>query len=297
MAVNVKTPNGPTYIDIDGFRVTKSYPVDLFREALKYQPEPDDKFVASFPKTGTTWMQQIGYVIFNKGVPPRSAQDFHDSGPFLELVGAAVKQRIKGGLIKTHLPYSMAPKHPLAKYLYVCRNPKDTCVSFFYHTRRFSEYGFNDGKFEDFFEVFLRGDTDNGDYFDHVLSWYEHRNDPNVMFVHYEDVRTDPKHWILKIAEFFDEHYHRLLLKDETMMQRVLEYSGMHFMKVTAVEVFEKLYPDESARSTSDFIRKGIIGDWKHHLSSEMNTRLEKKIYQKLVETDLIDVWRKYGVV
>ncbi|KAM7282804.1 amine sulfotransferase-like [Ixodes scapularis] len=298
MAVEVKVPNCPTYVYMDGVRVTNGYELDLFRGALKYQPEPDDKFVVSFPKTGTTWMQQIAYLLFHKGVPPTSAQDFHDNGPFLDIHGVeTVKRRVKSGLIKTHLPYGIAPKSPLAKYLYICRNPKDTCISLFYHTCRFSEYEFQDGKLEDFFEVFLRGETDYGDYFDHVLSWYEHRDDPNVMFIHYEDVKTNPELWILKIAEFLDEKCHRLLINDRTILEHVLEYSGIHFMKGSAESIFENLYPEEVGRCSTDFIRKGIIGDWKHHLTTEMNARLEKKIYQKMQETDIITVWINHGLM
>ncbi|CAN7981555.1 unnamed protein product, partial [Ixodes pacificus] len=196
-----------------------------------------------------------------------------------------------------HLPYNLVPKSPQAKYLYVCRNPKDTCVSFFYHTSRFLCYDFEGGTFEDFFEVFMNGETDDGDYFNHVLSWYEHRNDPNVLFIHYEDMKAEPKKCVLNIAEFMSKDHYQLLLQNDRMLDDIIEYSGIHFMKETAKDVFENLFENASRKSAVPFIRKGIVGDWKEYFSEEMNARMKKKILKKLSRTCLIDVWRRHGIM
>ncbi|KAM7306720.1 sulfotransferase 1C4 [Ixodes scapularis] len=298
MALKVKIPNGPTYMDMEGFRLTSSFSLELFQSALKYQPEDNDVFVVSFPKAGTTWLQQIGYLLFHEGSPPSSPEDFHSNGPFLELSGAnAAKGRMRGGFIKSHFPYNLMPQNSSAKYIYICRNPKDTCVSLFYQTRRFPSYEFEDGKFEDFFEVFLSGSTDFGDYFDHVLSWYERRHEPNVLLVHYEDAKSNLKDVVLKIAKFLGEEHYRLLLQDQNMLERVLVYSGIDYMKEDAANVFENLYPTQATRPYTRFIRKGQIGDWRKHFVDKMNARIEDKIYRKLSNTDLIREWKKHSVM
>lgn len=68
-------------------------------------------------------------------------------------------------------------------------------------------YKFQNGNFDDYFELFMDGKVDFGDYFDNLLSWYEHRNDSNVLFITYEQMKKDPKTYILKIAEFMGEKY------------------------------------------------------------------------------------------
>lgn len=315
MAVEVRIPNGPLYIDMDGFRLSRNFTLEMYRSGLKYQPRPDDMFVVTFPKCGTTWTQHIGYLIFHKGVPPPSALDFLKSSPFLEMLGAdAIKAMKRPGLIKTHLPYDTMPQHAQAKYLYVCRNPKDACVSFFHHTRAFAGYEFSDGRFEDFFEVFMEGKNEYEDYFEHVLSWYSHRNDPNVLFIHYEDMKNDPKKAVLEIAEFLDKDHHKLLVENEEMLKNVIEHSDIKSMKVAAVENFEKFFANpleednvpaglrafhEAAKRqpNAGFIRKGIVGDWKQHFNADMNKRMEEKILAKLSQTDLIDIWKKYGIM
>lgn len=42
--------------------------------------------------------------------------------------------------------------------------------------RNMTGHGF-DGTFDEFFELFISGNTDYGDYFDHLLGWYAHRWD------------------------------------------------------------------------------------------------------------------------
>lgn len=68
-------------------------------------------------------------------------------------------------------------------------------------------YRFKNGKFDDFFELFMEGEVDFGDYFDCLMSWYEHRNDQNVLFLTYEQLKKDTKEYVLKIAKFMGDKY------------------------------------------------------------------------------------------
>lgn len=316
MAVEAKIPNGPLYVDMDGFRLSKCFDYDLFRSSLRYKPREDDMFVVTFPKCGTTWTQHIAHLIFHKGVPPKSTVDFLTSSPFLEMFGSeALELMERPGLIKSHLPYHMMPYHPSAKYIYVCRNPKDVCVSFFYHTRGFAAYDFVNGTLEDFFEVFLEGKNEHGDYFDNVLSWYEHRNDPNVLFIHYEDMKVEPTKYVLEIAKFLDENEHSTLLDRPDILRGIVAQSDIKAMRIYSEANFNdfiknplqgeyvpagwKLLHDDDVTcpSSATFTRKGIVGDWSTHFSPQMNARLEEKIILKLSHTEIVDVWRKHKVM
>ncbi|GBM55507.1 Sulfotransferase family cytosolic 1B member 1, partial [Araneus ventricosus] len=151
---------------------------------------------------------------------------------FLELTGAEVVEKMKRpGTIKFHLPFHMTPWSPEAKYIFVARNPKDCCVSFYHHTKNASAYGFADGEFGDFLELFINGETDFGDYFDTTLSWWERRNDPNVLFITYEELKQDTEKNVLKIASFIGSEYKEKLEKDEKMLQDVIRHSSFDFMK------------------------------------------------------------------
>ena len=40
-----------------------------------------------------------------------------------------------------------------------------------------------------FFECFVAGEVDFGDYFDNLTSWYVHKDDQNILFLTYESIK------------------------------------------------------------------------------------------------------------
>ena len=68
-------------------------------------------------------------------------------------------------VIKTHLPFEFLPAKLLdtCKVIFVGRNPKDTCVSYYHHHFNFDEYQMQ-GEFSDFARIFLEGITEYGSY-------------------------------------------------------------------------------------------------------------------------------------
>ncbi|CAL1261053.1 unnamed protein product [Larinioides sclopetarius] len=200
------------------------------------------------------------------------------------------------------------------------RTIKDCCVSFYHHTKNASAYGFTDGEFDDFFELFINEQTDFGDYFETTLSWWEHRNDPNVLFITYEELKEDTAKNVLKIASFIGSEYKEKLEKDDKMLQDVILHSSFNFLKehlnrhIAEIRRMPKEMirdnpdiPDgfkavllseerqkEKNDSRSTFIRKGIVGDWQNYFSPAQSAKLEKKFKEKFAGTGLLDLWKNY---
>ncbi|UYV81140.1 hypothetical protein LAZ67_20000142 [Cordylochernes scorpioides] len=309
-------PKFPKYQDVDGYRVIAAFSPEAVRSAMAYQPREDDIIVATFPKCGTTWTQNIVFLILNKGKAFDNIDDFLVKTPFLELCGAdAVENMPRPGAIKIHFPFNKAPFSSSAKYIYVARNPKDTCVSFYHHTLNISPYEF-DGSFDDFFEIFFNSQNDYGDYFDHVLSWYEHRNDPNVLFLTYEELKFNAKDSVLKIAKFLGEEYEKMLIENPDIMDNVLKHSSVEEMRKTVeIDPSEPPPPPELLPSglrhmnqyiedrelapltSLDLVRKGIVGDWKNNFNEEQAKRLDDKTREKFAGTDILKFWQKLGIL
>ncbi|GFT92081.1 sulfotransferase 1C2 [Nephila pilipes] len=310
----------PLYQDVDGFRIPSFFPVETFKSALTYKPRLDDLFIVTYPKCGTTWVQNIIACIFKDGKPFQSALEIYRDTAFLEMAGAAGAETMKRpGSLKTHLPFHLAPWSSSAKYIFIARNPKDCCVSFYHHTENTPAYRFKDGTFDDFFELFINGEVDYGDYFDTLISWYEHRHDPNVLFITYEQLQKDVRTYVLKIAEFIGSQYKEKLERDEKIFDDVIHYSSFSFMKVHLNKLYIELgaMPKELIINNPhipagikrtllsggyeftkknlkevNIIRKGIIGDWKNYFSPTQNARLEKKFRERTIGTDLGDLWK-----
>jgi hypothetical protein len=138
------------------------------------------------------------------------------------------KQFANYGVIKTHLPFELMPYNKFAKYLCVIRNPKDTCVSFFYHIEVDSRFEFN-GDFHEFFDYWIKGEIAYGDYFQHILSFWSHRFDDNFTFLVYEHMKNNPKKDVLKIAEFLGQEFViKLKENNEFLLNKVIENSTIN---------------------------------------------------------------------
>ncbi|RWS28637.1 sulfotransferase-like protein [Leptotrombidium deliense] len=264
---------------VNGFNFAPQFEEKNILSALSYKVRDDDIFIATYPKCGTTWTQQILVLIFDDGEPLVN-QHLYSRIPFIEAMGAQTAETIQrpGGALKTHLPFEMVPYNPKAKYLFILRNPKDACVSFYYHTKLFKEYKF-DGDFHDYLLCWLRGEVECGKYDKHTLSWWQHRNDDNVLVLLYEDMKSNIRDSILKIAKFIGEEYETKIRNNPEILEKIVKHSDINFMRETTNKVYEqRSRAHNSVAEDSDykFIRKGIVGDWKRHFTPEDNILFER---------------------
>lgn len=314
----MKIKSTPKYIEVDGYRYCQCFVPDIIREAIKYKPTSNDVFVATYPKCGTTWMLQTVMLVLNKGEVPNTIEEYFALCPFLEMLGPEeIANMPKGGCIKIHFPFNLTPYSPDAKYVYVARNPKDCLISFYHHTKLFPAYYFKDGTFEEFFDLFIEGKTDFNDYFDNLLSWYEHRNDSNVFFVTFEEMKKNPASTIRKLAEFLGGEYS---LKDnEELLDQIVHRSSFDYMKTTVNNLFIEMIDrcEEYAENpkapkgfqawckanaqamkdgqdyNGDFVRNGGIGNWKLDLTPEQEEKLNQRIKEKTEGSDVMDLWKE----
>uniref|UniRef100_V5IEL2 Putative sulfotransferase n=1 Tax=Ixodes ricinus TaxID=34613 RepID=V5IEL2_IXORI len=292
------------YKNVDGYCVPQSFNDECVRSALNYEPQPGDLFIVSYPKCGTTWTQHIVYNILNDRPPPNIVADFRRKMPFLELKGAqSVRDMSRPGAIKTHMPFrsTLFSKH--ARYIYVCRNPYDCCVSFFYHAKNKPDHQFADGTFSEFFEMFVEGALAYGDYFDHLLPWYERRDDPNVLLLTYEGLKKDTAAWVLKIADFLGENHGTRLRADPVALNEVLARTSLETMRQMfsdgeKTSLKERLSHEErapqrvkDAGEVTTLLRKGIVGDWRSHFSAEQVKRLKERIALETRGTNVMSLW------
>ena len=246
------------------------FPAAGFESGQRYRAAPGDVFVASYPKCGTTWTQYIVYLLANDGRPLAPAQRLDSVFPHLEEVGEeAVHALPAPRLIKTHLPYERTPWSAQAKYVYVVRNPFDCVVSFYHHTRGFPRhYDFAEGSWDTFFECFISGEVDFGDYFEHLTSWWPRRAAPNVLLLTYERMVAAPAAATRAIADFLGSE----LARDARRLDAVVRDSGFDEMRR-----HQDRWSSARPAGMPAFVRKGVVGDWRGQLSVEQARRLAEK--------------------
>ncbi|GFY73932.1 sulfotransferase 1E1 [Trichonephila inaurata madagascariensis] len=242
-----------------------------------------DILVVSFPKTGTTWLQEIIYSILN-GVDETLSQSLEDRFPYLEFMYPGLKsiQKMEGQrLIKTHLPYSLLPEDihkKNVKILYIMRNPKDVVVSYYHFVRMMTVSDYS-GNFENFFQEFLSDKVPYGPLWKHYQEMWDHLNEANILILFYEDLHKDIQGAIKKIATFLDRD-----VSDEEI-NNIVEHCSFHNMAQNP-NVNYQHWDDLGIRKIHEakFMRKGEIGDWKNYFTSEMCQSMDLWIEDNLKE-------------
>lgn len=226
----------------------------------------------------------------------------YDIAPYLERAGTKSADLLPSPrTLNVHTTYELTAQHPKARYIYVARDPRDTCVSY-YHFIKDGVGGadWTNGTFDEFFEEFVRGEVPYGDYFDHVKGFWDRRKDDNMLFLTYEEMQADPRGVILTVARFISDEendYHKKLSQDDDLLNRILHNTSFSYMK-KSIPVVIKRASDNSCGDSAldegvlvDFFRKGIIGDWVNYFSSPQLKRLKERMEERIGGTGIEGLW------
>lgn len=258
----------------------------------------DDIVISTYAKSGTTWTQQIvGQLIFNgaEGVPVNEMSPWLDlrvppAEVKLELLEAQTHRRF----VKTHLPVDALVYSPKAKYIYIGRDGRDVLWSLYNHHANANDafyealnetpglvgekLGRVTADVRAYFNEWLEKDGyPFWSFWENVSSWWAIRHLPNVLFVHFENLKRDMPREIRRMAAFLD------IAVDERQWPAILEHCSFDYMKShadTSAPLGGALW--EGGAST--FINKGTNGRWRDTLSAAECAAYETLAREKLGE-------------
>ena len=107
------------------FTILTTISQECFDSAVNFKPDSGDTFIVTYPKSGTTWLMNIIYLMQNNGMPVSKGECIDDIIPFLEFDGAEKAYNIpRPRVIKTHMYKAMVPFRDDVKYVLVgeCKN-------------------------------------------------------------------------------------------------------------------------------------------------------------------------------
>ncbi|XP_034083349.1 sulfotransferase 2B1-like [Gymnodraco acuticeps] len=262
-------------------------------ESLKYFEDfvfrPDDIIIATYPKSGTTWTQEIVPLIMSGG-DPASVETLPnwERVPWLEEIQACtfnLEQRASPRMLTTHSPYNMMPPsffEVKPKVIYVTRNPKDVFVSsFFYH--RTASFLVNPGPQTDFLHKFLDGKVMFGSWFDHVKSWLNAED--NIMHISYEEMILDLKDSVGRIAQFLQKSL------DYEAIEKIADRCLFKNMKKNNMSNYSAVPREFMDQTKSEFLRKGIAGDWENQLTVAEAEYFDSVYKDKMKDVKCTFVW------
>ena len=98
--------------------------------------------------------------------------------------------------------------------------------------------------------------------FDHVASFWAHRDEPNVLFVHYDDMKADLEGEMRRVAAFL-EHRRRRGSAGRTLVERCTFAS----MKARSDEIAD--FDAHFVGGADTFLYKGTNGRWRDVLTAD----------------------------
>ena len=271
---------------VEGVKYPFGFTSDVVNYPAQFDVGEEDIIICTYPKCGTTWMQQIVLLLLANG--DKEKVDYPiDLAPWREMTVAkggteafdAIKPSFGQNRIvwKTHAPLVKLPwktRHAGSKMIVVGRNPFDAAISYFHHTLNIPMYNYT-GDFDHFLnEIFLTGQADS-DFWE----WHgQHYNEiekqkaagvDNNLWITYEEMKADPCASVRKVAEFLG------ITVDDELLEKVVGSSAFdqmkeQFAKVAAAKIAEGKF------ALKDHIRQGQSGAWKKTLTAEQLDILTK---------------------
>ena len=252
-------------------------PPDAIVAAIQsWRPRPSDIVISPYGKCGTTWLQQTFHTLRTRG-----DMDFDDISrvvPWIEtarILGLDLEapQRAEPRGFKSHLSYDRLPKG--ARYVVSLRDPRDALVSMY----RFMEGWFLEPgavSIGDFYRNWLKGGDGGSGYWQHLLSWWEQRDNPDVLLLSYEGMTADPAAGIRALAGFCG------IALDDALLALTLERTSLPFMlrhKDRFDDFMMRKISEERCGlppgSDSAKVRKGGVGGHRAELPEEIGKAMD----------------------
>ncbi|XP_030066064.1 sulfotransferase 1C1 [Microcaecilia unicolor] len=258
----------------------------------EFQARTDDLLIAAYPKAGTTWIQEIVDLINNGGdVLKARRAPIHNRIPFLEICspkpfpsGVNILQKTPSPrTIKTHLPFQLVPKSFWklnCKTIYVARNAKD-CVVSFYHFDKMNMMQPEPGSWHEYLQNFMEEKLSWGSWYDHVRGYWDEKDKQRILYMFYEDIKEDPAREIRKVMHFLEKDL------DEEVLQKIVHHTCFQVMRENPMANYTSLPSFILDHSISPFMRKGEVGNWKHHFTVAQNEAFDAHYQHKMMGTTL----------
>ncbi|XP_077988770.1 amine sulfotransferase-like [Glandiceps talaboti] len=261
----------------------------------------DDIIVQTFPKSGTIWMfnaisklyPDLNWKLPSTGKMARLGQFYESTegkeGLYAEQVRSlksSLEQLPSPRLLICHVPPQFFHKawqegKTKCKIIYITRNPKDVCVSFYNFVKsvKFAEMNLT---WDEWFEAFVNGKVWYGPWIDNVLAWKRYRVNDNVCHVTYEDMKRDMKSVLAKIVRFLGRP------KSDEEIDAVVNRCHIDSMRAAGDDTVTMVVRDDTSwKEGGKYFRKGQVGNWKHYFTVAQNEIFDREITSELEKRGL----------
>uniref|UniRef100_M4CY67 Sulfotransferase n=1 Tax=Brassica campestris TaxID=3711 RepID=M4CY67_BRACM len=240
-----------------------------------FQPQDTDIILASFPKSGTTWLKALSVALLERskhndplnhpllsgnphGIVPFFEIDMYLKSPTPDLTKFSSSSSSSSRLFSTHMPLHTVKqglKDSPCKVVYLCRNAKDALIS-------------------------RCGVGFYGPIWDHALSYWRGslKNPESVLFMKYEELKRVPCPQLKRLAEFLGCPFTKEE-EESGLVEKIIELCSFDNLSGLEVNRTGKTLTNVDHDS---FFRKAEVGGWKNYLTPEMENKIDMIIDEEL---------------
>ena len=250
-----------------------------------FHARESDVLITTPPKAGTTWMQQILHQLRTGGDESFSSID--DVVPWLERKrsGKSLQEVLEyyesipdPRVFKTHCTAEQTPGIGTAKIILSSRDPRECCVSFYHHLKNMTDEARQQANiavpasFDDHIDRWL----DFAAWYRNVKSWWPYHDHPKLLWLRYQDMKSDLSASIDLIADFLGWEV------SHEQRKRALEYSSFKWMKAHDEKFSSQGDTDKPLFKPGQFIRRGKVGKHREIMTPEQEQRILDKAREML---------------
>ncbi|CAH8343972.1 unnamed protein product [Eruca vesicaria subsp. sativa] len=263
-----------------------------------FKPQDSDIIIASFPKSGATWLKALTVSLFERSKHYPSSYVDH---PLLSNNPHALVQSLEANLylnsqtpdlttnlssprmFSTHMPFLSLQetiKDSPCKIVYLCRDVKDALVSRWFFRCSYLGKEVDRHVLESMFESFCSGVSFYGPFWDHVLSyWRGGLEEPSrVLFMRYEEMKEDPCGQLKRLAEFLGCPFTKEE-EESGSVDKILELCSLRSLSDLEIN---KTGKTSNGVDYKFFFRKGEVGDYNNYFTPEMESKIDTIVQEKL---------------
>ena len=206
--------------------------------------DPQDVFIAGYPKSGNTWFQLITVGLlygFNAELVPDSlVQDLVPDMHFKRFY----RRYSTPMFFKTHNP----PSPEYKKVVYLLRDGRDAVVSYYYHTCDLS------GREIDFVEFVEQYNIFSLKWHEHVNLWLSNPYNAEMLVIKYEDLKQNGLRTLDQYCSFLN------ISRSKGHLQTVISETDFEKMRFREKKLG---WDDPNWPKDKPFIRRGVVGSYK----------------------------------
>jgi estrone sulfotransferase len=236
--------------------------------------DPNDAFIASYPRSGNTWLRFVLFDILVTG----QTSGFDEVNHIVAEVGlhGPAHALLPGGgrLIKTHEAYRKQYK----KAIYLVRDVRDVVLSEFAYQRAL---GWILDDFDLFMRQFVRGEVNPfSPWHQHVPGWVESplAKTPNFLLIKFEEMRRNTENTVNTVLDFLG-----VIVDPQTVRDAIANNSLQRMQeKEQRQPQLSRSAPAASGAEETRFIRSGSTGGWRNRLTDKQVEFMEQHTRQVL---------------